>query len=226
MPTERKIQLLIADDHEMVRDGVKTLIAGTEIKVVAEAATGQAAVKLALEKQVDLVLLDVVMPDGDGLTALGRIKLDKPNLPVLMFSAFDNPANVARAIALGASGFLLKGCSRDEMFGAIRSAAAGGSAWSHGKLRSVSGSLRTPRLAGSLEVSLSEREGEVLRQVAGGLTNNQIAAAMNIGCETVKEHVQHIFRKIGLTDRTQAAVWAVRNNLVQDRQSVLPNLLR
>jgi DNA-binding NarL/FixJ family response regulator len=213
MPTELKIQLLIADDHEMVRCGVKTLLAGTEIKVVAEAATGQAAIEQALEKVVDLVLLDVCMPDGDGLATLGRIKLDKPNLPVLLFSAFDNPASVARAIALGANGFLLKGCSREEFLKAIRTAAAGGSAWSHGKLRSVSGSLRTPRLGGSLQVSLSEREGEVLRQIAHGLTNNQIAVAMNIGCETVKEHVQHIFRKIGLTDRTQAAVWAVRNNL-------------
>ena len=214
MPTERKIQLLIADDHEMVRCGVKTLLAGTEIKVVAEAATGQAAVKLALEKEVDLVLLDVRMPDGDGLTALGRIKLDKPNLPVLLFSAFDNPASVARAIALGASGFLLKGCSRDELLERYPLRCC---RWERLEPRKAPQRERVPAnaaLGGSLEVSLSEREGEVLRQIAGGLTNNQIAAAMNIGCETVKEHVQHIFRKIGLTDRTQAAVWAVRNKLV------------
>jgi len=214
MPTDHKIEILIADDHEIVRCGVKTLLEGTEIKVVAEASTGPAAAKLALEKAVDLVLMDVRMPEGDGLTALGRIKLDKPNLPVLLFSAFDNPASIARAIALGASGFLLKACTRDELLSAIRAAAAGGSAWSPEKLRSVSGALRTPRLAGILEVSLSEREGEVLRQIAKGLTNNQIAVVMNIGCETVKEHVQHIFRKTGLTDRTQAAVWAVRNALV------------
>ncbi len=213
MPTERKIQLLVADDHEMVRSGVKTLLAGTEIKVVAEAATGAAAVKLALEKDFDLVLLDVRMPDGDGLAVLGRIKLDKPKLPVLLFSAFDNPASIAKAIALGASGFLLKACNRDELLSAVRTAAAGESAWSHEKLRSVSGALRTPRLAGTLEVSLSEREGQILRNLAKGLTNEQIAVAMEISCETVKEHVQHIFRKIGLTDRTQAAVWAVRNNL-------------
>ena len=85
MPSERKIQILVAHDHEIVRSGVKALLAGTEIKVLAEATTGQAAVKLALEKEVDLVLLDVRMPDGDGLTALGRIKLDKPDLPVLLF---------------------------------------------------------------------------------------------------------------------------------------------
>ncbi len=213
MPIERKIKLLIADDHEMVRCGLKILLAGTEIGVVAEAATGQAAATLALEKEVDVALLDVRMPDGDGLAALGRIKLDKPALPVLLFSAFDNPASVARAIALGASGFLQKGCSREELLRAIRTVAGGENIWSTEKLRSASRSLRTPRFGGSLEVSLSEREGEVLRQIARGATNKQIAVTMNIGCETVKEHVQHIFRKIGLTDRTQAAVWAVRNEL-------------
>ena len=100
---------------------------------MAEATTSQAAVKLALEKDVDLVLLDIRMPDGDGLTALSRIKLDKPKLPVLLFSAFDNLASVARAIALGARGFLLKGCSRDEFLNAIRVAAAGEDIWSQRK---------------------------------------------------------------------------------------------
>jgi DNA-binding NarL/FixJ family response regulator len=214
MPTEAKIRLLVADDQDLVRQGVKALIAGTEIKVVAEVGTGQAAVKCALEEEVDVVLLDVRMPDGDGLTALGRIKLDKPSLPVLLLSAFDNPASVARAIALGASGFLLKDGTREELLSAIRIAATGENVWSREKLRSVSGALRTPRLANNLEVSLSEREGEVLRQMTQGLTNKQIAQAMSISYETVKEHVQHVLRKIGLTDRTQAAVWAVRNNLV------------
>ena len=105
MPTTPQIRVVIADDQDMVRGGLKTLFAGTEIKVVAEAATGQAAVKLALEKESDVVILDVLMADGDGLTALGRIKLDKPELPVLLFSAYDNPANIAKAIALGAAGF-------------------------------------------------------------------------------------------------------------------------
>src|SRR5271165_3945745 len=112
MPIERKIQILIADNIEMVRCGLKALLAGTEIKIVAEAATVQAALKIALERELDVAILDVRLPDGDGLTALGRIKLDRPQLPVLMFSAYDNPASVARAVALGASGFLLKDCSR------------------------------------------------------------------------------------------------------------------
>ena len=213
MPTEPKIRLLIADDHEIVRSGVKALLAGTEINIVAEAATSQAAVKLALKKDVDLVLLDVRMPDGDGLTALSRIKLDKPDLPVLLFSAFDNPASVAKAVALGASGFMLKGCTREELLKAIRRAAAGENIWNREMVRSATGALRTPGLAGSLEVTLSERESEVLRQIAHGLNNEQIAEAMNIGYQSVVDHVRQILRKLGLTDRTQAALWAVRNGL-------------
>jgi DNA-binding NarL/FixJ family response regulator len=214
MPREAQIRLLVADDHEAVRLGVKMLCQGTEIKVVSEAATGQEAVKHSLEKEVDVVLMDIRMPDGDGLTALGRIKLEKPDLPVVLFSAFENPAYVARAVAMGASGSLLKGCTREELLAAIRAAFARENAWSHEELRRVSSALRTPRLNGDLEVSLSEREGDVLRQIANGSTNKQIATNLHISYETVKEHVQHILRKIGLTDRTQAAVWAVRKQVV------------
>ena len=214
MPTEHRIHLLVADDQEMVRSGVKALLVGTEIDVVAEATTSQATVKLALEKDVDLVLLDIRLRDGDGLTALARIKLDKPDLPVLLFSAFDNLASVARAIALGARGFLLKGCSRDEFLNAIRVAAAGENIWSLEKLRRASRSLRAPQLSDSPEASLTDIESEVLRQVAHGLTNKQIAAAMKSNDMIVREHVYQILRKLGVADRTQAAIWAVRNGLV------------
>ena len=214
MPIERKIRLLVADDQEVVRSGVKALLEGTEIKVVAEAACSQAAVKMALEMDVDLVLLDVRMPDGDGLTALNRIKLDKPGLPVLLFSAFDNLASVAQAIDLGASGFLLKGCSRDEFLNAIRIVAAGENIWNRKRRQTASRSLRTPGRACTLEASLTERESEVLHEIVLGLSNDQIAAKLEINSETVKEHVQHVLRKLGVGDRTQAAVWAVRNGLV------------
>jgi DNA-binding NarL/FixJ family response regulator len=209
-----KIKLLIADDHEVVRCGLKTLVAGTEIQVVAEVSTGEEAVKYALENTPDVVLLDIRMPSGDGLTALGRIKLEKPEMPILMLSTFDNPTYIARSVALGASGFLLKGCSRDELLNAIRTAAAGESAWTRDELRRVTGALATPRLAADVEVPLTQRESEVLRQLAYGLTNKEIAQALHISYETVKEHVQHILRKIGVSDRTQDAVWAVRKELV------------
>ncbi|MBN2216174.1 MAG: response regulator transcription factor [Pirellulales bacterium] len=209
-----KIKLLIADDHEVVRYGLKTLLADTDIEVVAEVSTGEAAIRYALENDPDLVLMDIRMPGGDGLTALGRIKLDKPEMPVLMLSTFDNPTYIARSVALGASGYMLKGCSRDELIKAIHIAASGESAWTRDELRRVTGALATPRLTADIEVPLTQRESEVLRQLAYGLTNKEIAQALHISYETVKEHVQHILRKIGVSDRTQAAVWAVRKELV------------
>src|ERR1700759_2751887 len=117
------IEIVIADDHEVVRSGLKTLLNGTDIKIVAEASDGNAAFKLANKHRPDLVLLDVRMPEGDGLNCLARIKLDLPNIPVVMFSSFDNPTYVARAVALGAAGYLVKSSSRDEIIAAIRTAA-------------------------------------------------------------------------------------------------------
>ncbi len=208
------ITLLVADDHEVVRSGVKSLVSGTDIKVVAEAATGEAAVRLILKHKPDVALVDIRMPEGDGLNTLGRIKLDLPDQPVLMFSTYDNPTYIARAVALGASGYVLKGATRDDLLEAIRTAAAGESAWTREELRRVTGALATPRLSTEVEVPLTQRESEVLRQLAYGLTNKEIAQALHISYETVKEHVQHILRKVGVSDRTQAAVWAVRKGLV------------
>ncbi len=208
------IKLLVVDDHEVVRSGLKTLLNGTDIKIVGEASTGEQAVRLALKHEPDVVLMDIRMPEGDGLNALGRIKLDRPNMPILMFSTYDNPTYVARAVALGASGYLLKSASREKLIEGIHIAASGESAWTRDELRRVTGALATPRLAADVEVPLTQRESEVLRQLAFGLTNKEIALALHISYETVKEHVQHILRKIGVSDRTQAAVWAVRKGLV------------
>ena len=208
------IRILIADDHQVVRSGLKSLFSGTDIDIVAEATTGEEAVKLTMKHKPDVVLLDIRMTDSDGLNALGRIKLDRPNIPVLMLSTYDNPTYVARAVALGASGYLMKGLSRDELLAAIRRVAGGGDAWTREELRRVTGALATPRVSADVEVPLTQRESEVLRQLAFGLTNKEIAQALGISYETVKEHVQHVLRKIGVTDRTQAAVWAVRKGLV------------
>jgi len=208
------IKLLIADDHEVVRTGIVSLVRGTDIEVVAQAKSGNEAVALLATTQPDLVLLDVRMPDGDGLAALARIKQEHAELPVLILSTYDNPTYVARAVALGASGYMLKGATRDELLAAIRTAASGESVWSREDLRRVTGALAAPRLGEDMEVPLTKRESEVLRQMALGLTNKEIAQTLGISYETVKEHVQHILRKIGVSDRTQAAVWAVRRGLV------------
>jgi DNA-binding NarL/FixJ family response regulator len=208
------IRLLIADDHQVVRTGLKSLLDGTDISVVSEAESGEEAVRLAMETNPDLVILDIRMDKGDGLTALGRLKLERPTLPVLMFSTYDNPTYVARSVALGASGFLLKSVSSEKLIDAIRRVTAGENIWTRDELRRVTGALATPRLTSDIEVPLTQRESEVLRQLALGLTNKEIAMALNISYETVKEHVQHILRKVGVSDRTQAAVWAVRKGLV------------
>ena len=208
------IKVVFADDHEVVRTGLKSLLAGTDIKIVGEAASGEAALKQVAKHEPDVVLLDIRMSDGDGLNTLGRIKLDRPDMPILIFSTYDNPTYVARAVALGASGFILKGASKEKLIDSIRRAAEGQSVWTREELRRVTGALATPRLAADIEVPLTQRESEVLRQLAFGLTNKEIALALHISYETVKEHVQHILRKLGVTDRTQAAVWAVRKGIV------------
>ncbi len=208
------IRLLIADDHAVVRAGLRSMVAGTDIEVVAEAANGHETLQFAIECRPDLVLLDVRMPESDGIACLGRIRAERPDLPVLMFSAYDNPTYVARAVALGAAGYLVKTASKEEILTAIHRTAAGESIWTREELRRVTGALSTPRVAIDLEVPLTKRESEVLKQLALGLSNKEIALALLISYETVKEHVQHILRKVGVSDRTQAAVWAVRKGLV------------
>jgi DNA-binding NarL/FixJ family response regulator len=208
------VSLLIVDDHEVVRAGLKSMLQGTDIKIVAEADNGGSVMKLTTKHKPDVVLLDVRMPDTDGLSCLARIKLDHPNVPVVMFSGFDNPTYIARAVALGAAGYLSKNSSKKEIVDAIHTAAKGDTIWTRDELRRVTGALATPRVGVEIEVPLTKRENEVLKQLAFGLTNKEIAQALGISYETVKEHVQHILRKIGVSDRTQAAVWAVRKELV------------
>lgn len=208
------ISLLVADDHQVVRLGLRNILEGTGVNVTAEATTGEEVFQKVASDKPDVVLLDVRMPNGDGLHVLGRLKLEHPDLPVIMFSSYDNPTYVARAVALGAAGYVLKHDSRDRLLEAIQLAIRGESAWSREELRRVTGALATPRVVSDVEVPLTQRESEVLRQLANGLTNKEIAQALGISYETVKEHVQHILRKIGVSDRTQAAVWAVRKGLV------------
>jgi DNA-binding NarL/FixJ family response regulator len=208
------IRLLIADDHEVVRAGLKSLLAEVrDVQVVADASSGDEAVRLAHRHRPHVILLDVRMTGGDGLSALGRLREELPAIPVVMFSSYDNPTYVARAVALGAVGYLVKNATRDEIIAAVRQAAAGGSLWSRDHLRRASQAPPAPRGASDPDGALTKRENEVLKQLALGLSNKEIAQALDISYETVKEHVQHILRKLGVADRTQAAVWAVRKGL-------------
>ena len=207
------IKVLIADDHEVVRTGLASLLAGSNIKIVAEAGDGAEAVKLAARHKPDVVLLDIRMPESDGLEALEKIQKQTPSSRVVMLSTYDNPTYVARAIALGASDYVLKGASRQQLISAITGAAEGKAPSSVGELERVAGAMaRNP--AANDEVPLTARETQVLKHVALGLSNKEIGRSLEISIETVKEHVQNILRKVGVSDRTQAAVWAVRRGMV------------
>jgi DNA-binding NarL/FixJ family response regulator len=208
------IRLLIADDHEVIRTGLVTLLQGSDIEVVGQAATGKETVRLAEQIRPDVVLLDIRMPDGDGLSTLEKLRQKAPSAKVVMLSTYDNPTYVARAVALGASDFVLKGATRDALIETIRAAAAGESPSRAGELRRVAGTMKVRQVIDDDEVPLTQRETQVLRHVALGLSNKEIGRSLEISVETVKEHVQNILRKIAVNDRTQAAVWAVRKGLV------------
>ncbi|HEV3022031.1 MAG TPA: response regulator transcription factor [Pirellulales bacterium] len=209
-----KIRLMIIDDHEVVRTGLESLVEGTEIDVVASAAGGGDAVKMVKQNKPDVVLLDIRMAQGDGLETLEELRQKYPELRVIMLSTYDNPTYVARANALGASDYVLKGSSRAQMLGAIKAAAAGEAPSQFGVMKRVASAMATRQKESDSEIALTQRETQVLRHLALGLSNREIGRSLKISIETVKEHVQHLLRKINATDRTQAAVWAVRKGMV------------
>ena len=208
------IRLLVADDHQVVRTGLANLLEDTDIEVIAEAGGGDEAVALAREHRPDVVLLDIRMNEGDGLGALETIHEEMPDIPVVMLSTYENPTYVARAVALGASDYLLKGSSRQQIIETIRTAAEGNAPIPSSVFHKVAGAMNLRKALGESDTSLTRRETQVLRHVALGLSNKEIGRSLGISIETVKEHVQNILRKISVTDRTQAAVWAVRKGLV------------
>lgn len=205
--------ILIADDHEVVRSGLKVLLEGSPFSIVAESETVEETLERASLFRPRIVLLDVRLRGGSGFAALETLVREQPGIAVLMFTAHDNPMFVQRAMTSGAKGYLLKDCGREELLKTLDRLAAGGDGWSQESQRRIQGALVTPRLQKDLDAPLTEREAEVLREMTAGHTNQQIAKSLSISVETVKEHVQHILRKVGVTDRTQAAVWAVRNGV-------------
>ncbi len=208
------IRLLICDDHEVIRTGLASLLAGSEIEIVGQAANGKEALQLAQKDNPDVILLDIRMPDGDGLATLEKLRAKAPDCKVVMLSTYDNPTYIARAVALGASDYVLKGSSRDDLLATIVAAAAGESPSRSGELKKIAGAMKVRQVIDDDDVPLTQRETQVLRHVALGLSNKEIGKSLEISVETVKEHVQNILRKIAVTDRTQAAVWAVRKGLV------------
>jgi len=208
------IRVLVADDHEVIRTGLASLFAGSEVEIVAEAATGKEAIKMAAKVKPDVILLDIRMPDGDGLGSLDKLREKSPESSIVMLSTYDNPTYMARAVALGANDYVLKGSSRDSILATIRAAAAGETPSKTGELERIASAMKVRATVDDDDVPLTQRETQVLRHVALGLSNKEIGRSLEISVETVKEHVQNVLRKIAVTDRTQAAVWAVRKGLV------------
>lgn len=209
------IRVVVADDHEVVRTGLASLLAGADIEIVAEAGGGDEAVKQVREHRPDVVLLDIRMADGDGLAALETIVEQSPHTKVVMLSTYDNPTYIARAVALGASDYVLKGSSREEIISTIQSVVGSQSPTGSGAWKKISRTMSTKSPVVDGNPPLTKRETQVLRHVALGLSNKEIGQSLGISIETVKEHVQNILRKIAVNDRTQAAVWAVREGIVE-----------
>jgi DNA-binding NarL/FixJ family response regulator len=209
-----KVSILLVDDHAIWRGGVRSMLDDTEFEVIGEAASGREALEQVAQLRPRIVLLDIRMAGGDGLEALRAIKNEYSNTSVVMLTTYDNPTYMARAVAGGASGYVLKGVDRGELLHTLRSVANGESLLSSAELqRSLRGI--TPDSVGQNDLihPLSEREIEVLRLVATGLSNREIAPLLFIGESTVKTHVEHIIAKLGVSDRVQAAVWAARQGL-------------
>ena len=206
------IRLMVCDDHEVVRTGLATLLAGTNIEIVAEAVNGKDALKVAQKEKPDIILLDVRMPGGDGIATLEELREKVPASKVIMFSMNNNPTYIAQAVAWGASDYLLKGSSRDNIITTIKACAAGESPSPTGELKKVAALMKDKKAVD--DVPLTPRETQVLRNLALGLSNTEIGKSLEISVETVKEHVQNVLRKLAVSDRTQVAVWAVRKGIV------------
>jgi DNA-binding NarL/FixJ family response regulator len=217
MPDADAIRILIADDHPVVRDGLAAML-GTQpdFEVVATAADGQEAVRLAAELRPDVVLLDLEMPELDGVQALARMRAASPAVRALVFTAFDTDERILGAVRAGAQGYLLKGAPRDELFRAVRLVNQGGSL-----LQPVVASKLLQRMANRAgdepalaATALTAREAQVLRLLAQGRANKEIAAELVISERTVKFHVSSILSKLGAGNRTEAVRLAVQRGLV------------
>jgi DNA-binding NarL/FixJ family response regulator len=207
-------KVIVADDQEMVRKGLASLLAAEGIEIVAEATTGTEAISKTKKHKPDVLLIDVRMPDMDGLDAVERIRKSSPTTKAILMSAHENPSYVARAVALGAEDFLAKDVPGKMFAATIKRVVRGESAPADSAFIKVKAKLQERPDPRADEVPLTRREYQVLRHLAYGLSNREIGFSLKISVETVKEHVQNILRKFDMPDRTAAAVWAVKRNLV------------
>jgi DNA-binding NarL/FixJ family response regulator len=199
------IRVLVADDHAVVRGGLQQLLeTADDIDLVGLAENGAEAVQRSDELRPDIVLMDLSMPVLDGVEATRQIMKENPETRVIVLTSFSDNRRILDALRAGAAGYLLKHAGPDELLGAIRAASSGGSPLDPKAARVLLDAQQTLRPA----TELSAREEEVLRLVAQGMANKQIARRLDISERTVKAHLTNVFKRLGVTDRTQAALWA------------------
>ncbi|MEN9933615.1 MAG: hypothetical protein RLZZ387_194 [Chloroflexota bacterium] len=209
------IRILLVDDHSVVRQGLRMFLAlDPELEVIGEASDGAEALKLSHQLQPDVVLMDLLMPVMDGITAIGAIRRELPDVEVIALTSVLEDASVVGAVRAGAIGYLLKDTRADELCRAIKAAAQGQVQLSP---QAAARLMREVRAPDSPE-ALTERETEVLRLLAQGKANKEIASDLTIGEKTVKTHVSNILAKLAVQSRTQAALYAVRIGLVSPDQ--------
>lgn len=209
--TASPIRVLVVDDHPMVREGLRSMLTGDGVLVIAEAGTGAEAVRLAAEQRPDVVLLDLELPDLDGFGVLGRIRETDARVPVLVITMHEEAAFVRRALQAGANGYVLKGAGRRELLASIQAVNDGASVLDPALLRAALDPGDAERPGGS---PLSRVELDLLRLIAAGRTNPQIAVELRWSQATVKKYVQRVLQKLGVADRTHAAAEAVRRGLL------------
>jgi two-component system, NarL family, response regulator LiaR len=211
------IRILVVDDHAVVREGLRAFLGVQEgFEIVGEAADGAEAIERAEELEPDVVLMDLVMPELDGVSAMRELRLRSPRSRVIVLTSFLDDDRLLPALEAGAAGYLLKNSQPAELARAVRAAQAGeaiiDSAVAARLVKTLSDRPQTPR-PGAFE-QLTNRERDVLALIANGRSNKRIALELGISEKTVKTHVGHVLAKLGVTDRTQAAVLAVQEGLL------------
>jgi two-component system, NarL family, response regulator DegU len=210
------IRLLLADDHRMLREGLRRTLEEEGLDVVGEAADGEEALRLAAKLRPDVVLMDVTMPVLDGVEATRQLHEHLPEIPVVILTMHADREVLARAIRAGAAGYLVKDCSTDEVVRTVRLAANGETALSPELAASMlAEAQRVDTPAEELEPIISRREEEVLQLVADGLSTSEVAAKLYISIKTVKNHLASIYEKLDSRDRTQAVLRAVRMGIIR-----------
>ncbi|WUJ74624.1 response regulator transcription factor [Kribbella soli] len=203
------IRVLVVDDHEIVRTGLRQLLAGTDdLDPVGAAAGGDEGVVMVAQLHPDVVLMDLSMPGTDGIAATERIVADNPGTHVLVLTSFSDHDRIVAALDAGAEGYLLKNSTAEAILGGIRQLVAGGSPLDPIAAREFLTGRRLP----PKEITFTNREQEVLEMLGSGLPNRAIAQRLGISERTVKAHLTNIFHRLGVTDRTQAALWAQRHS--------------